>query len=90
VDVLGKSDRYIASLPSDGSYPDTVTPGHNKYDLHHSIEKLRPDAIYDAIWLIRRPGNDVFGFVSRNYVARGSFWLRRDSPYIHWDRVPPN
>jgi hypothetical protein len=65
-----------------------VTPGHNKYDLHYSIEKLQPDAIYDAVSLSRRPGNDVFAFVSRNYVMRGSFWLRRDSPNIHWDRFP--
>jgi hypothetical protein len=89
VDVLGKSDPYIARLPSNGSYGDTVTPGHNKYDLHYSIEKLRPDAIYDAVGLSRRTGNDVLAFISANYVQRGSFWLRRDSPYVHWDRVPP-
>ena len=50
VDVLGKSDRTIARLRGlgvdDGS---TITPGHNKLDLHYSIEKLRPDAIYDAV-----------------------------------------
>jgi arabinofuranosyltransferase len=88
VDVLGKSDRYIARLPGDGFDGQTVTPGHNKYDLHYSIEKLRPDAIYDAVSLSRRPGNDVFEFVRQNYVQGGSFWLRRDSPHIHWDRIP--
>src|SRR4029079_10265999 len=46
VDVLGKSDRIIAHLrPYAGIGGDTVTPGHSKYDLHYSIEKLRPDAI---------------------------------------------
>jgi len=90
VDVLGKSDRHIALLPGDGSYGDTVTPGHNKYDLHYSIEQLRPDAIFDAVSLSRRPGNDVFEFVQRNYVQRGSFWLRRDSPHVHWDRSDPD
>ena len=89
VDVLGKSDPHIARLPGDGAYGDTVTPGHNKYDLHYSIEQLRPDAIYDAVSLSRRPGNDVFEFVRRNYVQRGSFWLRRDSPHVHWDRIDP-
>jgi hypothetical protein len=89
VDVLGKSDRHIALLPGDGSYGDTVTPGHNKYHLHYSIEQLRPDAIYDAVSLSRRPGNDVFEFVRRNYVQRGSFWLRRDSLHVHWDRIDP-
>jgi len=90
IDVLGKSDRYIARLPGDGFDGQTVTPGHNKYDLHYSIEKLLPDAIYDAVSLSRRPGNDIFEFVRRNYVQRGSFWLRRDSRYVHWERTPPN
>jgi arabinofuranosyltransferase len=87
VDVLGKSDPYIARLRGDGVDGQTVTPGHNKYDLHYSIEKLQPDAIYDAVSLSRRPGNDIFEFVRSHYVQRGSFWLRRDSPYIHWDRL---
>jgi arabinofuranosyltransferase len=89
VDVLGKSDPYIARLKGDGVDGQTVTPGHNKYDLHYSIERLQPDAIYDALSLSRRPGNDIFEFVRSKYVQRGSFWLRRDSPYIRWDRVPP-
>lgn len=89
VDVLGKSDRYIARLGGDGVYGDTVTPGHNKYDLHYSIEKLQPDAIYDAVSWSRRPGNDVYEFVRSHYVPRGTFWFRRDSPHIHWDRIPP-
>jgi hypothetical protein len=88
VDVLGKSDPHIARLKGDGQYGDTVTPGHNKYDLHYSIEQLRPDAIYDAVSLSRRPGNDIFPFVKQNYVQKGSFWLRRGSPYIHWERIP--
>jgi arabinofuranosyltransferase len=89
VDVLGKSDRYIARLRGRGFDGQTVTPGHNKFDLHYSIEKLRPDAIYDAVAWSRYDGSDIFEYVQRNYVQRGSFWLRRDSPYVHWDRVPP-
>jgi hypothetical protein len=89
VDVLGKSDRYIARLhPYAGIGSETVTPGHSKYDLHYSIEKLRPDAIYDALSWARYGGSDIFELVRRNYVQRGSFWLRRDSPYVHWDRIP--
>jgi hypothetical protein len=89
VDVLGKSDPYIARLRVvyDGQ---TVTPGHNKHDLHYSIQLLRPDAIYDAAsWGRPRGADDIFDYVRRNYVQRGSFWLRRDSPFIHWDRLPP-
>jgi arabinofuranosyltransferase len=89
VDAFGKSDPFIARLPGLG-FDDgrTVTPGHNKFDLHYSIETLRPDAIYDALAWARYEGPEIFEFVQRNYVQRGSFWLRRDSPYVHWDRVP--
>jgi arabinofuranosyltransferase len=89
VDALGKSDRTIARLPGLGFLSGaTVTPGHNKFDLHYSIEKLRPDAIYDAVsW--GRYDRAFIQFVMRNYVARGPFWLRRDSPHVHWDRLPP-
>ena len=90
VDALGRSDRYIARLPGRGFFNEaTVTPGHNKYDLRYSIETLRPDAIYDALAWARYDSHDIFGFVRRNYVQRGSFWWRRDSPYVHWDRLPP-
>jgi hypothetical protein len=85
VDVLGKSDRYVARLRGHGS----VNLGHNKYDLRYSIEKLRPDVIFDALRWARYERNNIFEFVNRNYVQRGSFWLRRDSPYIRWDRLPP-
>ncbi|HEY3499479.1 MAG TPA: hypothetical protein VGK73_32540, partial [Polyangiaceae bacterium] len=85
VDVLGKSDPVIARLPKDPRH--TVIPGHNKYDLHYSIEKLRPDVIYDALrWARYHPG--IIEFVAEHYVHRGSFWLRRDSPHVRWERVP--
>ncbi len=89
VDVLGKSDRTIARLRGlgvdDGS---TITPGHNKLDLHYSIEKLRPDAIYDAVaWSRHDPKSNLFEFVQKHYVSKGSFWLRRDSRFVHWDRI---
>ena len=90
IDAFGKSDPYIARLPglgfNDGR---TVTPGHNKFDLHYSIEKLRPDAIYDALSWARYDGQDIYEFVRRNYVQQGAFWLRRGSPHVHWDRLPP-
>lgn len=87
VDVLGRSDPYIARLRV--AYDErTVTPGHQKVDLHYSIEKLRPDAIYDAVtW--GRYDHGFVAYVMRNYVQRGSFWWRRDSPYVRWDRLPP-
>ncbi|HWO09141.1 MAG TPA: hypothetical protein VNN80_06665 [Polyangiaceae bacterium] len=86
VDVLGKSDRHIARLPPRG-VGKTITPGHNKYDLHYSIETLRPDVIYDGLaWARDEPA--ILTFVERNYVAAGSFWFRRDSPNVHWNVLP--
>jgi hypothetical protein len=86
VDVLGKSDRHVARLPPRG-VGGTITPGHNKYDLRYSIETLRPDVIYDGLaWARDEPG--ILTFVGHNYIAAGSFWFRRDSPHVHWDRLP--
>jgi hypothetical protein len=89
VDILGKSDRHIARLRSEGMIKGlTVTPGHNKYDLYYSIGKLRPDVLYDVLSRSRyQPG--IFELVRERYVQRGAFWFRRDSPYVHWDRLPP-
>ncbi|HTV23304.1 MAG TPA: hypothetical protein VMG12_31665, partial [Polyangiaceae bacterium] len=86
VDVLGKSDRHIARLPPRG-IGQTITPGHNKYDLVYSIQTLRPDVIYDGLmWARDAPG--ILAFVERNYTAAGPFWFRRDSPYVRWNRLP--
>ena len=87
IDVLGRSDAHVARLHV--VYDErTVTPGHQKFDLHYSIETLQPDAIYDVVSWGRRDHQFV-RYVMRNYVQRGSFWLRRDSPHVYWDRVPP-
>ena len=42
IDLLGKSDRYVAYLPvtSDGT-----KPGHNKFDFDYSLGILRPDFV---------------------------------------------
>jgi hypothetical protein len=88
VDILGKSDRTIArTRPHRGIGSNSVSPGHNKYDLYYSIGKLRPDVLYDALGRSRyQPG--IFELVRERYVQRGRFWFRRDSPYVRWDRLP--
>lgn len=42
IDLLGKSDRFIARLPvqSDGT-----KPGHNKFDFDYSLGTLKPDLV---------------------------------------------
>ena len=53
----------------------------------YSIEKLRPDVIYDGLaWARDEPG--ILAFVQGSYVAAGGFWFRRDSPHVHWARLP--
>lgn len=41
VDLLGKSDRYIARLP----VTQGTKPGHNKFDFDYSLGKLHPDYV---------------------------------------------
>jgi arabinofuranosyltransferase len=88
IDALGKSDPHVARLPGRG-YGQTVTPGHNKFDLRYSILKLRPDAIYDALAWVRYDSPDIYEFVQSNYVQQGSFRLLRGSPHVRWDRLSP-
>jgi len=89
VDILGKSDRTIARMKKTYVPGRTVVPGHNKFDLDYSLKRLRPDVIYDAVSWSRHGRSDILEFVSQNYVRGGSFWLRRDSPHVRWDRLPP-
>ncbi len=42
IDLLGKSDRYIARLPA---APGANWPGHNKFDYDYSLGALKPDCI---------------------------------------------
>jgi hypothetical protein len=42
IDLLGKSDRYIAHLPARA---DGMKPGHNKFDFDYSLGALQPDFV---------------------------------------------
>jgi hypothetical protein len=88
IDVL--ANRITTSPGCAATQELADTPGHNKFDLRNSIGKLRPDAIHDVLSWGRHRGNVMFEFVKRNHVQSGSFWLRRDSPHVHWDRLPPH
>lgn len=57
VDLLGKSDVHVASLPSRGRF----TPGHTKWDYHYSIVGQRPDVITQLF----HPTPDDFDLVAR-------------------------
>ena len=51
IDLLGKSDRYIARLTA---RPEAAKPGHNKYDFDYSLGTLRADYV---IAMFRLPVN---------------------------------
>ena len=86
VDFLGKCDKHIATLTPDltlGFDGLPTTPGHNKYDLHYSIEKLQPDVLQLTAW-----GHDnVTSYVIAHYVGYHDLWFRRNSPRIRWELI---
>ena len=61
IDLLGKSDRYIARLPA---LPQAGSrPGHNKFDFDYSLGVLKPDFVVAAFhW-------PVAADVLRNYTT---------------------
>jgi hypothetical protein len=94
VDFLGKNDAYLAQLPPDlsgavswdGLYS---VPGHNKYDLHYSIEQLRPTYIQASFW----GSQDLTPWVEAHYervTYKGArLWLLKDSPDVRWELLAP-
>ncbi len=87
IDMLGKSDAYIARLPyRDGVPIGKIRPGHMKYDYAYSIGDLQPDVVTN-LWRDREEAKPFL----KDYAlveARGvRFWARADSPHIRWDNV---
>jgi hypothetical protein len=83
VDFLGKCDKVIAHRDAGmiGFNGMATVPGHNKYDLHYSIEQLKPDYIQTHFW----GGDDLLPYVEKNYVRRENNLFRIDSPYVNWE-----
>jgi len=73
IDLLGKSDRFIARLPS-------VSPkalvGHNKFDFDYSLGTLHPDIVIANFKLpvdeedMKRKSEDEYPFVGRMYFNK--------------------
>ena len=93
-DMLGRTDRYIASLPADLSGAVAWSgmlsvPGHNKYDLDYSIKQLRPTYVEASAW----GGQDITEWMPTHY-ERVSYkgvemWLLRGSPDVKWELLGP-
>jgi arabinofuranosyltransferase len=80
IDLLGKMDAVIARMEPAGVFK----PGHNKYDLDHSLGALRPDALLQTPVAIE-------GELERKMRAwgyrptEGGWWIREDAQ----DKVDP-
>jgi len=99
IDILGKSDAYIASLPP--HIPKGVSwtkmtylPGHNKSDLWHSIVvsrptyiEFRPSYTTEERWLPKH----IEGFVDSHYQEiqyEGVYLtLLKESRDVLWDKI---
>lgn len=91
-DMLGRADPFIARLPADlsgevawnGMYS---VPGHNKYDLDHSIKQLLPTYVEHPAW----GGQDITDWMPTHYehvTYKGvRMWLLRGSPDVRWELV---
>ncbi len=94
IDMLGKSDRVIASSPPHSTggtlsnVEDTFRPGHNKWDYQHSIVEMQPD-IVAQIWGSSRemaPYLEAGGF--EHFEVEGFvLYIRTDSSHVLWDRI---
>lgn len=90
IDALGKSDKYIASLPPDY----TVTwngirgmPGHAKYSLQYDMAYKSPDFLQLTSW----NGKDILRYTDANFVAvsykERVLCIRDGAGHIRWDLV---
>ena len=77
VDLLGKSDRYVARLPG----RDRFNPGHNKWDYAYSLRTFRPDVVVQ-LWI--GTDADVVMLRSMGYERLPSgLWVLRSSTKVN-------
>jgi hypothetical protein len=87
VDVLGYNDRRIARLDSQVELNEDnyrlFRPGHNKFSLGLVLRR-RPDALFQFRTAAMTPELLARRMARAGYRSIGEFWLRKDSPRIHW------
>lgn len=81
VDLLGKSDRAIASTaPRGGSFH----PGHDKWDFEYSIGELRPDVITDFSVRFDESRLDEWGYRRMCLTNGHEIVVLRESPHVRF------
>ncbi len=87
IDLLGKSDAYVARLPIHDADYKHLRPGHMKYDYDYSIGQLKPDVIVQ-LWGENEPAKQ---YMKVDYMVVEIDGLvlsaRSDSPYIYWEQA---
>jgi arabinofuranosyltransferase len=93
IDLFGRCDPVIANLPAQDAaprQPQSGRPGHNKYDLNHSLKEKRPTAIQ---WFPDFPPctwgtQSLSPWCLQNYyeikVTGSHFLVDRTSPLVRW------
>lgn len=66
---------------------DRFYPGHLKWDYGYSIGGLRPDVVVQ-LWAEPESAQPYLVGYQPLSTPIGTIYLRRDSPYILWDKVP--
>lgn len=91
VDLLGKSDRVIATGPPvvNPMTGDSVMfyPGHSKYDAEYSVQKIEPDVVIDLPWDVDEPQMGAWGYVLQCTNNGTTLFLLAASSKVLWDQV---
>lgn len=92
IDMLGKSDEYIASLLPDltgepGWMGLSSVPGHNKYDLEYSIIQQQPTYVSTLRWGSDDVTDQVTNYSVFGYNNEIPLILNHESPHIDWSKV---
>lgn len=93
IDLLGKNDPVIAMGParinSSLFEPGNYRPGHNKWNYAYSIGELQPDVVAQT-WEGTDEEVEPYLINYKMYVIDNiPYYFREDSPYVLWDRIPP-
>ena len=85
VDLLGKCDRHVATLPARAP----IHPGHDKWDYEYSIGKLRPDVVFQLARVTDEERRRIagWGYVTRCEPLLGEALFLAGSPNVRWNRL---
>jgi hypothetical protein len=91
VDLLGKSDPYVAREPARMSAGRRrfveFRPGHMKFDYAHSIGRLQPDVVVQLWTHVEEAKPFLQAHYQGRVVTGWCVYWRRASPRVLWDRL---